>query len=313
MQVVTNLEIFTKPDNAIVTQGTFDGVHAGHRQILGNIVQLAKQQNGKSILVTFHPHPRQVLFNDESNIKLLSTLKEKIALFTEIGLDYLIILPFDETLSKMSAVNFVRDILVEKIGVKTMIVGHDHRFGKNREGSFDDLKEYAEIFGFKVKEIAAHDINEAVVSSTKIRTSLRNGDIATATLFLNRNYSITGKVVHGKKLGKEIGYPTANIEIDDKDKLIPANGIYAVKVRHLDSIYDGMLSIGNNPTVENAKWSIEVNIFEFNKTIYGDEITIYFIARMRDEVKFGDLNDLKLQLKADESEARGILRKNEID
>jgi riboflavin kinase/FMN adenylyltransferase len=313
MQVVTNLDLFIKPENAIVTQGTFDGVHAGHRQILGNIVQLAKQQNGKSILVTFNPHPRKVLFDDESTIKLLSTLKEKVALFTEIGLDYLIILPFDETLSKMSAVNFVRDILVEKIGVQTMVVGHDHRFGRNREGSFDDLKEYADIYGFEVKEIAAHDINEAVVSSTKIRTSLRNGDIAIASLFLDRNYSITGKVVHGKKLGKEIGYPTANIEVDDIDKLIPANGIYAVNVQYLDTIYDGMLSIGNNPTIENAKWSIEVNIFEFNKTIYGDELTIYFIARMRDEVKFNDLNDLKLQLKTDESEARGILRKNEIN
>jgi riboflavin kinase/FMN adenylyltransferase len=313
MQVVTNIDLFIKPENAIVTQGTFDGVHAGHRQILGNIVQLAKQQNGKSILVTFNPHPRKVLFDDESTIKLLSTLKEKVALFTEIGLDYLIILPFDETLSKMSAVNFVRDILVEKIGVQTMVVGHDHRFGRNREGSFDDLKEYADIYGFEVKEIAAHDINEAVVSSTKIRTSLRNGDIATASLFLDRNYSITGKVVHGKKLGKEIGYPTANIEVDDIDKLIPANGIYAVNVQYLDTIYDGMLSIGNNPTIENAKWSIEVNIFEFNKTIYGDELTIYFIARMRDEVKFNDLNDLKLQLKTDESEARGILRKNEIN
>ncbi len=313
MQVVTNLDLFIKPENAIVTQGTFDGVHAGHRQILGNIVQLAKQQNGKSILVTFNPHPRKVLFDDESTIKLLSTLKEKVALFTEIGLDYLIILPFDETLSKMSAVNFVRDILVEKIGVQTMVVGHDHRFGRNREGSFDDLKEYADIYGFEVKEIAAHDINEAVVSSTKIRTSLRNGDIATASLFLDRNYSITGKVVHGKKIGKEIGYPTANIEVDDIDKLIPANGIYAVNVQYLDTIYDGMLSIGNNPTIENAKWSIEVNIFEFNKTIYGDELTIYFIARMRDEVKFNDLNDLKLQLKTDESEARGILRKNEIN
>ena len=207
----------------------------------------------------------------------------------------------------------MRDILVEKIGVQTMVVGHDHRFGRNREGSFDDLKEYADIYGFEVKEIAAHDINEAVVSSTKIRTSLRNGDIATASLFLDRNYSITGKVVHGKKLGKEIGYPTANIEVDDIDKLIPANGIYAVNVQYLDTIYDGMLSIGNNPTIENAKWSIEVNIFEFNKTIYGDELTIYFIARMRDEVKFNDLNDLKLQLKTDESEARGILRKNEIN
>lgn len=309
MQVVTNLDSFTKPKNAIVTQGTFDGVHVGHKQILGNIVQLAKEQNGQSIIVTFHPHPRQVLFKDENNIKLLTTLEEKIDLFTEIGLDYLIILPFDEILSKMSAANFVRDILVEKIGVKTMVVGHDHRFGKNREGSFDDLKEYAEIYSFEIIEIAAHDINQAVVSSTKIRTSLVNGDIATATSFLNRYYSITGKVVDGKKLGKTIGYPTANIEVVNNDKLIPANGIYAVKIKHFDINYDGMLSIGNNPTIENAKWSIEVNIFDFDKTIYGDELTIYFIARMRDEVKFGDLNDLKMQLKADESEAKGILIK----
>lgn len=309
MQVVTNLDSFTKPKNAIVTQGTFDGVHVGHKQILGNIVQLAKEQNGQSIIVTFHPHPRQVLFKDENNIKLLTTLEEKIDLFTEIGLDYLIILPFDEILSKMSAANFVRDILVEKIGVKTMVVGHDHRFGKNREGSFDDLKEYAEIYSFEIIEIAAHDINQAVVSSTKIRTSLVNGDIATATLFLNRYYSITGKVIDGKKLGKTIGYPTANIEVVNNDKLIPANGIYAVKIKHFDINYDGMLSIGNNPTIENAKWSIEVNIFDFDKTIYGDELTIYFIARMRDEVKFGDLNDLKMQLKADESEAKGILIK----
>lgn len=309
MQVVTNLDSFTKPKNAIVTQGTFDGVHVGHKQILANIVQLAKEQNGQSIIVTFHPHPRQVLFKDENNIKLLTTLEEKIDLFTEIGLDYLIILPFDEILSKMSASNFVRDILVEKIGVKIMVVGHDHRFGKNREGSFDDLKEYAEIYSFEIIEIAAHDINQAVVSSTKIRTSLANGDIATATLFLNRYYSITGKVVDGKKLGKTIGYPTANIEVVNNDKLIPANGIYAVKVTHLNTVYNGMLSIGNNPTIANAKWSIEVNIFDFDKTIYGDELTIYFIARMRDEVKFGDLNDLKMQLKADESEAKGILIK----
>ncbi len=309
MQVVTNLDSFTKPKNAIVTQGTFDGVHVGHKQILANIVQLAKEQNGQSIIVTFHPHPRQVLFKDENNIKLLTTLEEKIDLFTEIGLDYLIILPFDEILSKMSAANFVRDILVEKIGVKTMVVGHDHRFGKNREGSFDDLKEYAEIYSFEIIEIAAHDINQAVVSSTKIRTSLVNGDIATATSFLNRYYSITGKVVDGKKLGKTIGYPTANIEVVNNDKLIPANGIYAVKIKHFDINYDGMLSIGNNPTIENAKWSIEVNIFDFDKTIYGDELTIYFIARMRDEVKFGDLNDLKMQLKVDESEAKGILIK----
>ncbi|MFM9945786.1 MAG: bifunctional riboflavin kinase/FAD synthetase [Bacteroidia bacterium] len=313
MQVITDLNLFIKPKNAIITQGTFDGVHAGHRQILGSIVQLAREQNGKSILVTFHPHPRQVLYTDENSIRLLTTLEEKIELFSAIGLDYLVILPFDETLSKMPGVNFVRDVLVDKIGVTTMVVGHDHRFGRNREASFDDLKEFAEIYGFEVREIAAHDIREAVVSSTKIRTSLLKGDILTANLFLERDYSMSGKVVHGKNLGKGIGYPTANLEVKDKDKLIPANGIYAVRVKHHNKMYGGMLSIGNNPTIEEAAWSIEVNIFNFNKAIYGDELTLFFTEKMRDEVKFESLNDLKIQLKKDEISAKGILKKYEIE
>jgi len=311
MQVITELNSFIKPLNAIVTQGTFDGVHVGHCLILEDIIQLAKSQKGKSILVTFEPHPRKVLFNHDDDIKLLSTLDEKIELFTKLGLDYLIILPFNETFSKISAVNFVREILVDKIGVKTMVVGHDHRFGRNREGSFDDLKLYAETFGFEVKEIEAHDINNAIVSSTKIRNSLINGDITTANSFLNREYSITGNVIHGKKLGKTIGYPTANIEINDLTKLIPANGVYAVRVYYQEVTYGGMLNIGNNPTIENAKWSIEVNIFNFDKSIYGEEITIYFIDKMRNEVKFESMEDLKKKLREDEIMAKNILMKNE--
>ena len=307
MQVITDLNTFQHPEHAIVTQGTFDGVHTGHREILGNIVQLAKQRSGKSILVTFHPHPRHVLYKAENNIKLLTTFKEKTELLAATGLDYLIVLPFDDTLSKMSAMNFVRDILVEKIGVDTMVVGYDHRFGRNREGSFDDLKEYADIFGFKVIEIAAHDISEATVSSTKIRNSLLEGDVKTGNLFLGREYSIQGKVVEGRKMGKDLGFPTANLEVKDADKLIPANGIYAVKVKHQEKTYEGMLSIGHNPTIAGAKWSIEVNIFDFNQTIYGDELSVYFINRMRDEEKFKSLSDLQIQLKKDEIEAREIL------
>jgi len=308
MQVITDLDTFLKPKISIVTQGTFDGLHVGHRQILGKIVELAKQQKGKSILVTFHPHPRHVIYKSENNIKLLTTFGEKVKLLTEIGLDYLVVLPFDETLSKMHAMNFVRDILVEKIGVNTMIVGYDHRFGRNREGSLDDLKEYAEIYGFEVNEIPAHDVDEAIVSSTKIRNSLLCGDVESAAKFLGRAYSLTGRVVHGRKLGKTIGYPTANLFLEDSDKLIPGNGIYAVNVSYNEKEYGGMLSIGNNPTIAKAVWSIEVNIFDFDKDIYGKEITIYFKKHLREEVKFGSIEDLIIQLKADEIEVRDILR-----
>jgi riboflavin kinase/FMN adenylyltransferase len=308
MQVITNLDLFVKPKSVILTQGTFDGVHSGHKQILSNIVALAKEKQGKSVLLTFHPHPRQVLFNDVNTIKLLTTQEEKIELFSDIGIDYLIIIPFDEALSKMSGVNFVRDILVEKIGVTTMVVGYDHRFGKNREASFEDLKEFGELYGFEVKEIAAHDVKEATVSSTKIRNSLLCGDIEYANLFLDRPYSITGTVVHGKKLGKGLGYPTANIELNESDKLIPQNGVYAVNIIYENKKFNGMLNIGNNPTVPNAKWSIEVNIFNFDKSIYGEKITILFVGRMRDELKFNTMDDLKTQLHLDKKLAEQILK-----
>ncbi len=313
MQVITNLNTFPHPANAIVTQGTFDGVHTGHREILGNIVHLAKQRSGKSILVTFHPHPRHVLYKAENNIKLLTTFDERVKLLAATGLDYLIVLPFDDTLSKMPAMNFVRDILVEKIGINIMVVGYDHRFGRNREGSFDDLKEYSEIYGFEVIEIPAHDINKATVSSTKIRNSLLHGDVATANLFLGREYSVSGKVIDGRKMGKALGFPTANILVEDAEKLIPANGIYAVKVKYLENEYGGMCSIGNNPTIEGAKWSMEVNIFDFYKTIYGEVITLNFLSRMREEEKFESLADLINQLGKDEIAAKNILIKLEGD
>ncbi len=307
MQVITDLNLFTKPLHAIVTQGTFDGVHAGHRQILSNIVALAKEKGGQSVLVTFDPHPRQILFKDENSIRLLTPLYEKIKIFEAIGLDYLIVLPFDETFSKITALNFVRDILVEKIGVNTIVVGHDHRFGQNREGTFSDLKEFSEIFGFEVIEIEAHDINEAVVSSTKIRNSLLAGDIHTANLYLARRYSVEGKVVHGKKLGSTLGFPTANIEVSDKAKLIPANGIYAAYATVLNHTYPAMLSIGHNPTIADASWSFEVHIFNFDSNIYGQTLKVDFEARLRDEVKFDSIDDLIIQLKKDEILAKSIL------
>jgi riboflavin kinase/FMN adenylyltransferase len=308
MEVITDLNSFTKPENAIVTQGTFDGVHIGHAQILGNIVALSKKQGGKSVLVTFHPHPRHFLYKAENNIRLLSTFDEKVEYLKKLGLDYLVVLPFDEQLAKMSAISFIRDILVEKIGVKTMVVGYDHRFGRNREGSFEDLKEYSIMFGFEVIEIAAQDISEAIVSSTKIRQSLLDGDVKTAALFLGRNYSLKGIVIHGRKMGKDLGYPTANIKVSDEDKLIPANGVYAVKVIHNNSIYGGMLNIGNNPSISGAVWSIEVHIFNFSNSIYGEELTVEFVSRMRNEEKFDTLDDLIAQLKVDEISSKEILK-----
>jgi riboflavin kinase/FMN adenylyltransferase len=307
MQVIRDLNTFTPPPTAIVTQGTFDGVHVGHCQILHNIVNLAAARNGKSVLVTFYPHPRHFLHHNQSNLKLLTDFDEKVALLSETGLDYLIVLPFDAQLSKMSAMNFIRDIMVEKIGVTAMVVGYDHRFGRNREGSFQDLKEFSELYGFEVIEIPAHDISEAIVSSTKIRHSLLNGDVEQANLFLGRPYTLEGTVIHGRKLGHTIGYPTANIKVNDSDKLVPANGVYAVSVKHNGKVYGGMLNIGDNPTIEGAKWSIEVNIFDFDAQIYGVTITIYFYARMRDELKFNGLPELIEQLKQDEIRAKALL------
>lgn len=307
MQVVFDLNTFVPPEVTVVTQGTFDGVHTGHRKILGNIVDLAAGRKGKSVLVTFHPHPRHVLYKSENNIRLLTTFEEKVDLLRETGIDYLIVLPFDEYMAKMKAHRFIRDIMVEKIGVDVMVVGYDHRFGRNREGSFGDLKEFAHMFGFEVMEIAAHDINAATVSSTKIRNCLLEGDVETAALYLGREYSIRGEVVHGKKLGNTLGYPTANLHINTPDKLIPANGIYAVWAEVAGAKFGGMLSIGNNPTIEGAKWSIEVHIFGFNQTIYGEELTLTLVRRMRNEEKFDSLEALKAQLKVDEIQAQQIL------
>ncbi|MCB9252398.1 MAG: bifunctional riboflavin kinase/FAD synthetase [Flavobacteriales bacterium] len=307
MQVINDLSTFKNTKTAIVTQGTFDGVHSGHAQILSNIVSVARESDGSSILITFHPHPRHVLFNPDNKIQLLTSFDEKVELLSKTGLDYLIVLPFDEAFSKMDAFHFVRDILVHKIGMNKMIVGYDHRFGRNREGSFQDLIEYSQLFNYEVSEIPPHDIDEAIVSSTKIRSSLLSGDLETATSFLGRKYSLFGKVIHGKNLGHELGYPTANLDVRDPNKLIPLDGVYAVEVEHRGKRYTGMLNIGNNPTIEGAERSIEVHIFDFNKDIYDEELKVDFVKRMRDEIKFNDLVELKEQLKSDEIIARNIL------
>ena len=268
---------------------------------------MAREENGETVLLTFSPHPRMVLFPDDNELKLLNSLPEKIELLEKYGVDHLIIYPFTKEFSRLTSTEFVRNILVNNIQTKRLVIGYNHHFGRNREGSFEHLKEYGPLYGFEVEEIPAKDIDHIQISSTKIRNALLIGDVKTATNYLGHEYTLTGTVVKGKQLGRTIGYPTANLLINDQYKLIPGDGVYAVKIKHNNNYYGGMLNIGNNPTVEGKGKSIEVNIFDFDKAIYGDEVTIYFIGRLRDEVKFKNLDDLKEQLAKDKKESLKLI------
>lgn len=306
MKVYTSIEAFKDVKNAVVTTGTFDGVHVGHQKIISRLKEVAREENGETVLLTFYPHPRMVLFPDDNELKLINTQQEKIELLEKYGIDHLIIYPFTKEFSRLTSVEFVRNILVNKIKTKRLVIGYNHHFGRNREGSFEHLKEYGPLYGFEVEEIPAKDIENIEISSTKIRRALQTGDVKTAATYLGHPYTLSGKVVEGMKLGRTIGYPTANIVVDDTYKLIAADGIYAVKLKHKGKMYGGMLSIGNNPTVEGKGHSIEVNIFDFNETIYGDTVTVYFIERLRDEQKFDSLEELKKQLEKDEADSLRI-------
>ncbi|CAN5473552.1 bifunctional riboflavin kinase/FAD synthetase [soil metagenome] len=308
MKVYTKIEDFKDVKNPVVTTGTFDGVHLGHQKIISRLKDVAKQEQGETVLLTFYPHPRMVLFPDDNELKLLNTQQEKIQLLENYGVDHLIIYPFTKEFSRLTSVEFVRNILVNSIQTKRLIIGYNHHFGRNREGSFEHLKEFGPIYGFDVEEIPAKDIDSIEVSSTKIREALQSGDVETASAYLGHNYSLTGKVIKGQQLGRTIGYPTANIFVEDKYKLIPADGVYAVKVEHKGKLFGGMLNIGNNPTIEGKGRSIEVNMFDFNQDIYGDDATIFFIKRLRDEAKFSDLDELTKAIANDKVNALKILK-----
>ena len=293
--------------NPVVTTGTFDGVHLGHQKIISRLKAVAAEENGETVLLTFYPHPRMVLFPEDNELKLLNTQEEKTLLLENYGVDHLIIHPFTKDFSRLTSVEFVRNIIVNSIHTKRLVIGYNHHFGRNREGSFEHLKEFGPVYGFEVEEIPAQDIDHIEISSTKIRNALQAGDVETAASYLGHSYSLTGKVAGGQKLGREMGYPTANIVVEDKYKLIPADGVYAVKVVHRNKSYGGMLNIGENPTIEGKGRSIEVNIFDFNMDIYGDDATIYFIKRLRDEAKFSGLDELKAALAEDKINALKIL------
>ena len=298
MQIYSEGDV-VKVKSPVVTTGTFDGVHVGHQKIIARLKEVAKQGSGEIVVLTFYPHPRMVLHPDDHELKLLSTESEKQKLLEYFGVQHLVIQSFTKQFSRLSSVNFIRDILINKIGTKKLVIGYNHHFGRNREGSFEHLKEYGPVYGFEVEEIPAKDIDNIEVSSTKIRKALQQGDIKTANTFLGYEYCITGRVVKGKQLGRELGYPTANLVIDDRYKLIPADGIYVVKVKLGGAEKNGMMSIGLNPTVNGGSRTIEVNIFEFDKEIYGEELTVNFIEKIRDEKKFENLEQLKDQLAQD--------------
>lgn len=309
MKVHYNIDEIPAIKNAIVSQGTFDGVHMAHKKIIERLKQIASIKNGETVIITFEPHPRIVLLPLDHGLQLLSTLNEKINLLEKAGVDHLIILPFTKEFSRLSSEQFIRNILVNKIKTNTLVIGYDHRFGKNREGSFEHLKNSASLYEFEVEEIPEQDIDDIAVSSTKIRQALLNNDIQTAQKYLGNSYSLEGKVIKGKQLGRTIGYPTANIEVENSYKLIPQDGVYSVWVWYNKARFGGMLNIGNNPTIKDKGRSIEVNIFDFEKEIYTENLKIEFVSKLRNEEKFDGLNALKNQLHIDKQNTLEILNK----
>ncbi len=287
--------------NPVLTIGTFDGVHLGHRKIIARLHDLAASLNGESVIFTFDPHPRKVVAPSETNLRLLTTLDEKIALFEQAGIDHLIVYPFTPEFAKLTYEEFVEQILVGQIHVKSLVVGYDHKFGKGRQGDFDLLKSCADRLDFQIEKLDVLLVNESNVSSTKIREAIQVGDFETANAYLGYPFTIHGMVVEGQRLGRTIGYPTANIDAMDPDKIIPGYGVYAVQVTVRNQTYTGMLNIGSRPTVNhNADHrTVEVNLFNFSDDIYGEPVEVVFYHKLREEQKFASLDVLKEQLAQD--------------
>jgi riboflavin kinase / FMN adenylyltransferase len=307
MKVHQGLDNFVKLPFAVVTSGTFDGVHIGHQKILNRLRETAKQYRGETVVITYWPHPRLIVSTDSADLKLLSTIDEKIELLAKYSVDHLVIIPFTKEFSQLTSEQFITSILVEKIGTKKLVIGYDHRFGKNREGSFEHLQQNSSRYGFEVEEIPRQDIEDVGVSSSRIRTALSTGHVHIANEYLGNMYSITGKVVHGDKLGRTIGFPTANVEVAESYKLIPMDGIYAARILCHNNIFNGMLYIGTRPTLESKIRTIEVHIFDFDEDIYNETITIFFAELIREDEKFSDIAALQEKLHSDRERAIAIL------
>ena len=307
MKIYHSISDFKNVQKPILTTGTFDGVHFGHRKIIQRLSEIAVNEGGQSAVLTFYPHPRMVLFPDDHQLQLINTLDEKIRLLEKAGVQHLIIHPFTKDFSRTTSLSFVRDIIVNQLNTHKLVIGYDHHFGRNREGTFEHLKEFAPVYGFEVEEIPAQLLDDVKVSSTKIRNALLNGQVDLAYQFLNYHYELSGTVVKGNEVGRSINFPTANLSVDDTTKLIPKTGVYAVKVDVQNHCFDGMMNIGTNPTLGNNKQTIEVHIFDFDKLIYDQKIGVRFIHRMRDEVSFSNLESLKHQLEKDKQTAKELL------
>nr|WP_317041725.1 bifunctional riboflavin kinase/FAD synthetase [Tenacibaculum agarivorans] len=300
---------FTPTQETYVTIGTFDGVHIGHQKIIKNLVSQAKSNGKKSVLLTFFPHPRMVL-QKEVSVKLINTINERKELLEKIGLDYLIIHPFSRAFSRLTALDFVRDILVNQLKTSKLIIGYDHHFGKNREGNIEQLSEFSQIYNFEIEEIPAQDIDSVAVSSTKIRNALKSGELKTANDYLGYEFTLKGEVVKGENIGTKIGFPTANIVIEEEYKLIPKSGVYIVKSLIEGIEYFGMMNIGNRPTLNGKDQTIEIHFFDFQDDLYGKNINVQLIYFLREEQKFNSIQDLTTQLKLDKQSSLTYIENN---
>jgi riboflavin kinase / FMN adenylyltransferase len=306
MKIYTDISKLPVFNNAVITTGTFDGVHRGHQLIIQQLQEEAAAANGETVIVTFHPHPRMVLTPVKDPVSLLTTLDEKEVLMDRYGANHLVVVPFTTEFATMNANEYIRDFLVDKFHPHTIVTGYDHKFGHHRQGNYQMLEEFAPVYGFAVKEIPARVLEHSSISSTRIRQSLLGGDCASAAELLGYRYFFSGKVVQGNQLGRTLGYPTANIHITDPQKLVPANGVYAVEILINGTTQKGMMNIGIRPTINGTQRVIEVNIFDFDQDIYGETITVTLLQHLRNEIKFNGLEELKAQLARDKEAALGV-------
>lgn len=324
MQIYHHINDFERLENAVVTIGTFDGVHLGHQKIISKLIEKANETNGESIILTFFPHPRMILNPGDHDLKMINTMAEKAMLLEQLGVDHLIITPFTRDFSNLSAQQYIKEILIDQIGMKEIVIGYDHRFGKDRSGGLKELQEYSTVYGYQIDEIPEQDIADLAISSTRIRKALSAGDVDAANDLMNHPFSLSGKVIRGDQIGRTLGYPTANLFIEESYKIIPSDGIYAVEVHipeenkknknqelhnpfrpenQKSSIvnrkYKGMAYIGHRPTINGMSQNIEVNIFDFNEDIYHQTIRLDFLHFIRHDVKFEGLEKLTEQLGRD--------------
>lgn len=309
MQVHYDIEQLPVFRNAIITIGTFDGVHMGHRQIIDKLKTEAKSQNGETVIITFHPHPRKVVSSAILGIRLINTLTERIDLLAQLGIDHLVVVPFTDAFANQAAEDYIKDFLVDKFHPHTIIIGYDHRFGRDRMGDYRLLEKKAVEYNYHLKEIPKHILENISISSTNIRQAILHNDIATADKLLGYDFFFSGKVIHGDKLGRKLGYPTANLKINDEEKIIPGNGIYAVYAlpEGYSEKLKGMMSIGFRPTVDGKKRVVEVNIFDFDKEIYDQTLKVFVKKYLREEVKFNSLDELVKQIDQDKVDSLKVL------